>query len=60
MLGNPRTVDALKKVVRIEKPKIVFLMNTKSDRDWMVWVYGQCGFKQVLIVPSKGSSSRLL
>ena len=60
MLGNPHIVNTLKKVVRIEKPKIVFLMDKKSDRDWMVWVCGQCGFKQVLIVPSKGSSSRLL
>ena len=34
-LGNPRSVNALKEVIRIEKPKIVFLMETKLDRDWM-------------------------
>ena len=45
MLGNPCTVNVLKKVARIEKPKIVFLIDMKSDRDWMVWVCGQCGFK---------------
>ena len=27
--------NALKEVIRIEKPKIVFLMETKLDRDWM-------------------------
>ena len=32
-LGNSRTVNALKEVIRIEKPKIVFLMETKSNRD---------------------------
>ena len=27
--------NALKEVIRIEKPKIVFLMETKLDKDWM-------------------------
>lgn len=35
-LENSRTVNALKEVIKIEKPKIVFLMETKSSRDWMV------------------------
>ena len=50
MLGNPvrnnesfelelsgvwEPSNALKEVIRIEKPKIVFLMETKLDRDWM-------------------------
>lgn len=35
-LENSRTVNALKEVIRIEKPKIFFLMETKSSRDWMV------------------------
>ena len=34
-LGNPQTVSALKNVIRLEKPKIVFLMETKSYVDWM-------------------------
>ena len=58
-LGNPRTVNALKEVIRIEEPKIVFLMETKSDRDWMVKIRDICGFKQGLIVPSRGSSRGL-
>ncbi|XP_075645895.1 uncharacterized protein LOC142617056 [Castanea sativa] len=58
-LGNSHTVNALKEVIRIEEPKIVFLMETKSDRDWMVKIRDRCGFKQGLIVPSRGSSGGL-
>ena len=28
-------VNVLKKIIRLEKPKFVFLMETKSDVDWM-------------------------
>lgn len=34
-LGNSCTVNALKEAIRLENPKIVFLMETKSNRDWM-------------------------
>ena len=58
-LGNPQSVNALKEVIRIEKTKIVFLMETNLDRDWMEKVRDQCDFKQGLIVPSRNSSSGL-
>ena len=58
-VGNSRIVNVLKEVIRIEKPKIVFLMETKSNRDWMEKVRDRCGFKHGLIVPSMGSSGGL-
>lgn len=58
-LGNPQTINALKEVIGVEDPNIVFLMKTKYDRDWMEKVRDQCGFKQVLIVPSRGSKGGL-
>ena len=57
--GNPCIVNALKEMIRLEDPKIVFLMETKLDRDWMVNVCDRCGFKQGLIVPSRGNSGGL-
>ena len=44
-LRNPQTINALKKVVKNEEPKIVFLMETKSNKDWMVMVRNKCEFK---------------
>ena len=58
-LGNPQTVNALKKVIRIEDSIIVFLMETKSNEDQMKMVRDQCGFKQSFAVPSIGLSGRL-
>lgn len=43
----------------IKDPNIVFLMETKSDRDWLEKVRDRCGFKQGLIVPSVGNSGGL-
>ena len=58
-LGNHRTLNALKEVIMIKDPNIVFLMETKSDRDWLQKVRDRCGFKQGLIVPSVGNSGGL-
>ena len=58
-LRNPQTMNALKKVIRLEKPKFVFLMETKSDKDWMVVVRDRCGFKESFVVPSYGASGGL-
>ena len=57
--GNPQTVNALKKVIRLEKPKFVFLMETKSDVDWMKVIRDWCGFQEGFFVPSVGSSGGL-
>ena len=58
-LGNPQTISVLKNVIRLEKPKIVFLMETKSDVDWMKVIRDRCGFKESHIVPNDGSSGGL-
>lgn len=58
-LGNLQIFNALKKVIRIEKPNIVFLMEKKSDVDWMKIVRDHNGFKESYIVPSDGSSGGL-
>ena len=42
-----------------EAPNIVFLMETKSDIEWMKKVWDKCDFKHDLIVPSNGLSGRL-
>lgn len=49
-------MNALKKVIRLEKPKFVFLMETKSNKDWMVVVRDRCGFKESFVVPSSDAS----
>ena len=57
--GNLRTVKALEKVVNKEEPKIVFLMETKSKREWLEKVKERCKMKHGLIVPSDGSKGGL-
>ena len=52
-------MNALKKVIRLKNPKSVFLMKTKSDKDWMVVVRDRCGFKESFVVPSYGASGGL-
>ena len=58
-LGNPQTVNALKKVIRIEKPNFVFLMETKSDEEWVMVVRDRCEYKNSFVVPSNGLSGGL-
>ena len=54
-LGNRRTGNALKKICKAKAPNIVFLIETKLNRDWMEKVHDQCESKHGLIVPSDGS-----
>ena len=58
-LGNLRTVNALKEVIKKEAPKIVFLMETKSNKEWMVMVWDKCEFKNGFFVDSNGVSGGL-
>ena len=58
-LRNLRTVNALSEVVRKEEPKIVFLMETKSNWDWMVMVKDKCNFKNGLYMDNIGSKGGL-
>ena len=53
-LGNPQTVNTLKKVIRLEDLNLVFLMKTKSDEEWVKIARNQCGFKDSHVVPSDG------
>ena len=58
-LRNQRTVNALKKIIKAQVPNLVFLMETKSDTDWMEYIRDQCEFKNGFFVPSDGSSGGL-
>ncbi|KAM3685575.1 hypothetical protein ACJW31_11G128500 [Castanea mollissima] len=58
-LGNPQTVNALKKAIRLEDPSFIFLMETKSNVDWMHNIRDRCGFKNSFVVPSNGLSGGL-
>ena len=51
---EPQIVNALKTVVKNEEPKIVFLMETKSNKDWMIMVRDECEFKHGVFVDSNG------
>ena len=42
-----------------EEPVIVFLMETKSNWEWMSKVKDKCNMKNGFIVPSKGNSGGL-
>ena len=42
-LENHWTINALKKLVKAEVPKLVFLMETKSNREWIVPSVGSSG-----------------
>lgn len=56
---NLQTVNALKKVIRLQKPKFVFLMETKFDVDWMKVIRDRFAFQEGFIVPSEGSNGGL-
>jgi len=58
-LGNLRLVKALEKVFSNEDPIIVFLMEMKSNREWMGMVKDKCNMKHGLIIPSEGKSKGL-
>ena len=59
MLGNLQTVKALQRVINKEDPAIIFLMEMKSDLDWMVKVRDWCKFKNGLIVSNRGKNGGL-
>ena len=59
-LGNLTSVNALEKVVRREDPKLVFLMETKSDKkNWMDIVKDKCNMKDGLFILSIRKSKGL-
>ena len=58
-LGNPRTVKALQKVIQREEPILVFLMETKLNKDTAEKVCDLCNFHFSWVVPSEGKSGGL-
>ena len=58
-LGNLRTVKALEKVVKKEEHTIIFLMETRSNTDWMKNVQERCKLKHSFIVTRNGKSGGL-
>ena len=61
-LWNPRTVNALKKIVQAEDPSLVFLMETKlplKAMKRMSNIKNSLGLTQGLVVPSEGKSGGL-
>ena len=58
-LGNLRSVKVLENAINKEEPTIIFLMEMKSNREWMNNVKDKCNMKYGLTVPSEGRSSEL-
>ena len=58
-LGNRPTVLALKRALRVEAPKFVFLIKTKLSSDSMYLLKTKLGYSQGVAVSSVGSNGRL-
>ena len=55
-LGSPRTVHELTKVIRIFKPQIVFLIETKRKKTEMEWLLIKWEYDSCLVVDSVGKA----
>ncbi|GLT55031.1 hypothetical protein SLA2020_281850 [Shorea laevis] len=58
-LGNPRTIRNLCHLVEDKHPNILFLMETKLQRDKMSYVRGKLGFDNLFVVDCIGRSGGL-
>ena len=58
-LGNRLTVLALKRALRVEAPKFVFLIETKLSSDSMNALKNELGYSQGVVISSVGSSGGL-
>jgi hypothetical protein len=58
-LGNPQTVQELRRMVNKKKPDMVFLMETKLNNKKMELIRIKLGFKNVFAVDSVGKSGGL-
>ncbi len=58
-LGNPTAVLALHNLVKVQGPKVLFLMETKLDGKKMEVLRVELRFKFCFTVPSRGSSGGL-
>ena len=58
-LENSWTVKALQKVIQREEPILVFLMETKLNKEKVEKVHDQCNFRFSWVVSSVGKSGGL-
>lgn len=58
-LGNPPTVKALQKMVQQKEPILVFLIETKLNKERVEMVKDKCNFKFSWVVPCVGRSGGL-
>ena len=58
-LGNPQTIKALQRLVDQQEPILVFLIETKLNKEKAEKVRDQCNFKFSWVVPSEGRSGGL-
>lgn len=58
-MGSPRKLQFLQDIVRKERPSIVFLSETLSDRNKMEWVRSRLKFQGMIVVEAQGRSGGL-
>lgn len=58
-LGPPWKLQFLKDVVRQERPSVVFLCETLSNKEKMEWVCSRLNFPGMIIVEAQGRSGGL-
>ena len=58
-LGNPRAIRALKDIIKVKGPKIVFLMETKLNSKRMMQLKQKFGFQNGFAVDCVGKSGGL-
>lgn len=54
-LGNPRAVRALSRLIRVENPQLVFLMETRLKDNEMDRIRSRCGFNSCFSVACNGN-----
>jgi hypothetical protein len=58
-LGNPRAVRDLRRMLKLKKPNVVFLMETKLGKNKMELIRIKMGFSNLFVVDSVGRSGGL-
>ncbi|KAK1366218.1 hypothetical protein POM88_041779 [Heracleum sosnowskyi] len=58
-MGPPWKLRFLQDVIRQERPSIVFLCETLSNKEKMEWVQARLGFKGMIVVEAQGRSGGL-
>ena len=58
-LGNPRAIRALKELIQMKDPKLIFFMETKVKESRMMKLKYSLGFKNCVAVDCTGKSGGL-